>query len=192
MKLNNHYFLLRHGQTIYQTKKKGLLYPFPEKPAVKLTKEGEKQIEKLAGKLKNEKIDLFFSSDFFRTRQTAKIISQKIGVKKINFEKRLRDLNAGIFQGGTTENYRNFFLSKKQRFSKRPPGGENWNDVKKRLLALLKEIEKKYQKKNILIISHADPLWLIAGLLKGFKKEEEFLQIRYTNLYPSVGQFIKI
>ena len=190
---------MRHGQTIYQTKKKDILYPWPEKTftrrslgeggPVVLTKEGEKQIKEVVEKLKKENIDLIFSSDFFRTRQTAGIISKVIRIKPI-FDKRLRDLDMGIFSGGLKENYKNFFTSRKQRFFKRPPKGENWQDVKKRLFDFLKDIEKKYKNKNILIISHGDPLWFLAGIIRGLKTEKEFLKEKYGRFYPNVGQLI--
>ena len=48
MKLKNKYFILRHGQTIYQTKKKNFIYPRSNKSKVNLTKRGEKQIKKAA------------------------------------------------------------------------------------------------------------------------------------------------
>jgi hypothetical protein len=63
VKTNNHYFLLRHGQTVYQTKKVHFLYPWSEEEPIKLTGEGEKMIKSSAEKLKNENINLIFSSD---------------------------------------------------------------------------------------------------------------------------------
>ncbi len=45
MKLRNQYFILRHGDTIYQTEKKGFIYPWPDNPLVRLTKKGKKKIQ---------------------------------------------------------------------------------------------------------------------------------------------------
>ncbi len=191
MKLKNHYFLLRHGQTIYQTEKRDILYPFPEDPPIPITREGERQVKESAEKLKAKNIDLIFSSDFFRTRQTAGIVSRALGVE-VNFDKRLQDLNLGEFRGRLMKDYQDFFSEKKERFFKRPKAGETWNDLKKRLTDFLEEVEKKYRGKNILIISHGDPLWLLVGILKGFTEEEEFLASRNTELYPNVGQFLEI
>jgi len=189
--MNNKYFLLRHGQTIYQAEKRGVLYSSPEIPPVELTEKGKGQIQKAAKALENRRIDLIFSSDFYRTRQTAGIVAKELRLE-INFDVRLRDLNLGEFHGRLKQDYQKFFLEKRERFSNRPLGGESWNDVIKRLNSFLKEIESEYQNKNILIISHGDPLWLLVGILKGFKTEQEFLKTRGTNLYPDVGQLIKI
>lgn len=191
MELKNKYFLLRHGQTPYQRDedKRGILYPFPENPPVEITEEGRKKIEKAAEVLKDKKIDLIFSSDFFRTQQSAGIVSEKLGLE-VNLDKRLRDLNIGDFYGGPKEKYQSYFLTREERFVKRPPNGENWNDVKARLLDFLNDIEKKYQGKNILIVSHGDPLWFLAGIVRGLETDEEFLSQKHVDLYPDVGQLI--
>jgi len=208
--MNNKYFLLRHGQTIYQTEKKDILYPFPENPPVGLTEVGKKQIEEAAEKIKDKGVNLIFSSDFFRTRQTAEIVAKKLGLEiypvksskagvpskaeqfnRVNFDKRLRDLNMGVFYSAKKNDYLNLFSDLKERFSKRPENGENWEDVKKRLTDFLNEIEKKYQNKNILIISHGDPLWLLEGIIRDFKTDEEFLKIRIKDVYPDPGQLIE-
>jgi broad specificity phosphatase PhoE len=191
MKFKNHYFLLRHGQTIYQKEKREILYKASEHFELELTEEGKKQIEAAAKILKNKKIDAIFSSDFLRTRQTAGIVLKELGLEPV-FDERLRDINMGEFHGRSFLEYKNYFKDKKERFKKRTPGGENWEDVIKRLKAVIKDIEKEHEDKNILIISHGDPLWLLAGIIKGFKKEEDFLNIRDTNFYPSVGQLMEI
>lgn len=173
MKLKNQYYILRHGQTIYQTKKKNFIYPaFPENPPIKLTKKGQSQIKKGAKLLKKEGIDLIFASDFFRTKQTAQIVAKEIR-KKIVFDKRLRDVNLGIYHGRKKEEfYQKFPRDFKSRLKMKPEKGENWADVRKRMLNFLKEIDKKYQGKKILIISHGDPLWLLEGTVKGWSPEK--------------------
>lgn len=170
--LKNKYFILRHGQTIYQTKKKKIIYPWPEVPPVSLINRGVKEIKVLAKKLKSQKIDLIYSSDIFRARQTSEIIAKELGLK-VNFDKRLRDINLGIYHGGKKEEfYRDFPRVFPLRFIKRPPGGESWQDVQKRMLNFLKKIDKKQKGKNILIVSHGDSLWLLEGAIKGWNLEK--------------------
>ena len=91
-RFNNHYFILRHGQTTQQVKRKDFIYNWPDKPPIKLTRKGINQIKKAAKKLKSQKIDLIYSSDIYRTRQTAGIVAKKLGIR-VNFDKRLRDIN---------------------------------------------------------------------------------------------------
>lgn len=188
--MKNKYILLRHGETIYQTKKEKFLYPWPDF-INNLTEKGKKQTETVAEKLKNKKIVLIYSSDFLRTRQTAEIVAKILGLKII-FDKRLRDINFGIFQGKETDKYRNFFVNKKQRFFKRPPRGESWRDVRKRMIDFIKDIEKKYKNKTILIISHGDPLWLLFGTLKGLNEEGLLEKKHIKDFYFEVGQFLEL
>lgn len=194
MELNNKYFLLRHGQTIYQKQNRRMNYPSGSDYTLEITEEGQEMIKSAAEKLKSEKIDLIFSSPFLRTKQSAEIASSILGIKEINYDERLVDINMGDFAGRTYEEYEKFFAMKKERFIRNPEGGENWNDILKRLSSFLGEIEKKYKNRSILIISHADPVWLFAGLLRGFEAEEQFLATRKTkdNLYPKVGQIIYV
>lgn len=186
MKLKNKYFILRHGQTAYQTEKRNLIiYPWPEISPIKLTKKGREQVKKAVKILSGKKIDLIFASDFFRTRQTAKIAAEKIK-RKIHLDKRLRDIDLGIFKGKTkAEFYRDFPISSSQkRFHQKPPGGESWFDCRKRMLNFLMYINKKYKGKNILIISHGDPLWLLEGAIKGwsFKKMIEMKKNKISRI----------
>ncbi|MFH1575656.1 MAG: class I tRNA ligase family protein [Candidatus Nealsonbacteria bacterium] len=187
----NNYYILRHGQTDYQVSKKKRMYPWPEETPVRLTEEGERQIEKSAKELKDQKIDVIYCSDIFRTKQTAGIAMEELGAKEIFYDARLRDINHGIYMGGLkTEFYKKF--SPEIRFDEKPENGETWNDCKKRMLSILNEIDKKYQNKNILIISHGDPLWLLGGAMNGFNKEELLRQIFVEQKYIQTGQWRKI
>lgn len=188
---NNKYILLRHGQTTYQKKNLDVLYSQKEQFSLSITKQGEKDIKGVAKKLKKKNIDLIYCSDFYRTRQTAKIIVEELGLDII-FDKRLRDTNFGIFHKKTGKEYRRFFSDKKERYFKRPPKGESWRDVRKRVVAVIKEIEEKYSNKKVLIISHADPVWLIAGYLKGLSEEQLLEQRSTKGLWPDVGQYFEI
>jgi len=173
MILKNKYFILRHGKTIYQEEKKGIIYPsLPENSHVHLTKEGRKQIKKVAKELKKEGIDLIFSSDFSRTKETAEIVAKKLK-KGIIFSEKLRDINLGIYHGKNKKvYYKDFPRGSDKMFFQKPKNGESWLECQKRMIKFLKEVDKKYEGKKILIIGHGDPLWLLMGAVKNwsFKK----------------------
>ena len=191
--MNNTYFILRHGQTIFQTKNKEFMYPWPETAPVKLTEQGKRQIKKSAGFLKTKGIDIIYSSDTFRTRQTAGIAAKELGLKVI-FDTRLRDINLGIYQGGKKEEfYRDFQRDNPKRFSKRPKGGESWNDLKRRMKDFIRSVDKKYENKNILIISHGDPLWLLENaVVKGLNNQELLGEISLNKKYIQPGEVRKL
>ena len=190
-RLKNRYFLLRHGETIHQTEKKGTIYPYywPERKPIPLTKKGEKKVRAVAKKLKKETIDAIYASDFFRTRQTAEIIVKELGLQ-IHYDKRIREINFGIYRGRLKKELLHDFPDGIDKFPLRPKEGESWNDVKKRMSNFIRDIERKYRNKTLLIISHGDPLWLLIGMLKGLSNEE--MLKRKKKIYPDVAELVEI
>ncbi|MCH8741781.1 histidine phosphatase family protein [Patescibacteria group bacterium] len=190
-KLQNQYFILRHGQTTQQIKRAEFTYNWPDKPPVRLTKKGEEQIKIAAKKLKKERINLIYSSDIFRTKQSAGIIARELGLK-IHFDKRLRDINLGVYHGGPKEALYKSFPDPRKRFYQRPKKGESWSDCRGRMLSFLRQVDKKYKNKRILIISHGDSLWLLEGAVKGLINkdilDENFVKGNYIN----VGELRKL
>ena len=153
----------------------------------KLTSKGEKQVQGTAKKLVKEKIDLIISSNLFRAKQTAVILNKVLGVKSF-IETDLVDINSGIFEGKKdSREYRDYFSKNKfDRFETGAPKGENWNQVRERMMKVFEKINQKYKGKKILIVSHADPLWLLKGGLEG-KSNQEILKMDYPGLgsiYP--------
>jgi len=187
--MQNTYFILRHGETPYQLKKEGVIYPWPEPSPILLTKKGKKQIEDAAKNLKKKKIDLIFSSDIPRAKETAGIISNELGIKSI-FDFRIREINLGIYKGKSTKDYEKDFSDRKRKFFERPLNGESRQDCKKRMMDFLEEIDKRYKNKNILIISHGTPLYLLDGAVRGL--EDEKLLEKNKDFSMKVSQFKKL
>ena len=190
MKLDNKYFILRHGQTTQQVKRKDFVYNWPDKPPVKLTIKGISQIKKAARVLKRKKIDIICSSDIYRTRQTADIVAKELGLR-INLDKRLRDINLGAYHGRLKKEFYRDFPDIKKRFTKRPKKGESWNDLKERVLDFLKEIDKKHKSKKILIVSHGDPLWLLEGIIRNFSNKNLLAEI-FKGRFIKTGELRKL
>lgn len=189
--MRNTYFILRHGQTIHQTKKRGIVYGWPDdSPPAVLTKLGKKQVEKAVQQLKNEKIDLIFSSDILRTRQTAEIVARALDLK-INYDERLRDINWGVYQGKSVLRAWAYYRNPKAKFEKAPPEGESWTDCQNRMVEVLREIEERHQGKNVLIISHGDPLWLLEGWIRG-RNQNQLLKQRFSGKFIKTGELRKL
>jgi len=166
--MNNTYFILRHGQA--RSNKYRFISSWPEKRYNPLTKKGKKQVKKAIKEL--EKIDLIFSSDVLRTKLTSEIIAKKFNLK-VNFDKRLREIDTGIFNGKSIKKWHKFFKNK-DRITTRPLKGENYTDIFNRITNFLKEIDKKYKGKNILIVSHCDLLISIQAFVKNISIEQAF------------------
>jgi len=172
--MRNQYYIIRHGYSWRD--KKNISSCWPEKPSRRLTVKGKKQVKEASEKLKKKKINLIFSSDLLRTKQTAEIIGKELGLKP-KFDKRLREVNVGIFNGRPIDEVGRFWDEErkllplnyyKKRFQIAPPKGENYSDIEKRLSDFIKEMEKKYNGRGILIVSHQRPLTLLEKVMHNY------------------------
>ena len=185
--MNNKYFFLRHGQAVSNVKE--IASCWPEKTKFPLTKKGKTQIKAVAEKLKEKKINLIFSSDLLRTKQTAGIVSEKLEIEP-KYDKRLREYDVGIFNDRPLSEFREF-LGDKDRFKTASPKGENYTKITERMFDFFQEIERKYPGKTILIISHQVPLALLEAKIRGISNEEFYEKLsREKRLKP--GELRKI
>ncbi|MCK6462624.1 MAG: class I tRNA ligase family protein [Candidatus Pacebacteria bacterium] len=172
-KSGNRYFVMRHGEGEHNI---GNVINFSLKSSQKypLTETGKKQVLESIKKIKIGRIDLIFYSDFLRTKETAFLVAEKFGLKDENMivDKRLRELDAVFFDGKNSSDYENYFSNKIEEFSKASPDGENLNDLKSRVGDFLYEIDKKFKDKNILIVSHAGPIWMMFSVSGGLNEKE--------------------
>jgi probable phosphoglycerate mutase len=179
---------MRHGEAIANTK--NILSSWPEKFYNHLTAKGIKQVKKSAEELKDKEISLIFSSDLSRAKQTAEIIGKKLKIKP-NYDKRLREISMGEFNGESTENLQRFFKNDRERFKKRIPGGENYNDIGGRVYDFFKDINKKYSGGNILIVSHQVVFVLIEWKVKKLKGTELLKRIIEGKKFQT-GQWVEL
>jgi len=197
MKLRNRYFLLRHGESLKNVK--NFESCWPEKIRVPLTEKGKKQIKAVAKKIMNKKIDLIFSSDLLRAKQTAEILGKKLGLRP-KLDKRLRENNIGIFNGRPIDEIGKFWdkeskLSPLQYYQKRfklaVPKGETYRELEKRLSDFIKETEKKYKGKNILIVSHQRPITLLEKIVHN-DTLDKFVKIIMEKKEIKIGEIRKL
>jgi len=175
MKLRNKYYIMRHAQALSNVR--AICSNWPEKFKNPLTILGREIVRESAEKLKNkldaegQDIDLIFASDLLRTKQTAEIAG-KILEAKPKFDKRLREINFGIFNARSLESMWKHFKSEEERIKQRPPKGETYSEILKRIMSFLKDTDKKYKERNILIVSHDGPLTLLQAKVMGLSLEE--------------------
>ena len=143
-----------------------------------LTEKGREQIKRVIPKLKKAKIDFIFSSDLLRTKETDKILQDGLELEVV-FSKELRELDLGEFSGRPIEDYE-AFMKGKDRFVTVPLDGESWNHLRSRVVQFVKSLEDKFQGKNILLVSHGDPLWMLEASLQGLS-DQEIIKHRYIN-----------
>lgn len=106
-----------------------------------------------------------YSSSLKRAKQTAEILNSETKVP-ISFHDELREVNMGIFNGQPfTEDRKKKHKSLQYDWS--PQGGESMEDVKKRLLKVLKEIKSNNKDNEALIVAHGGIIRLLYFLEKG-------------------------
>ncbi len=172
-KESNQYFILRHAEST-KNQDGEVTSSKLEKDVYDLTEKGKTQAEKVARDLKGKKIDLIFSSPFLRTKRTAEIIASGLKLK-LKIDERLKEVDYGSEHEGMSPESFLKALPYPEYFShKLGLDGESRDDVKKRVFNFIKEIEEKYENKNILIVSHGDPLWMMEGMAQGFTDRELF------------------
>ncbi len=178
----NRFFFVRHGEA--ESNVRDFLASGPEKGKniSRLTPRGKEQAKALGEHFKKIGVDAIFCSPYLRTRETARAISKATGVKVV-VDKRLSEVNGGVFNGRPEREYRAFFEHPIEKFTKAPPGGETLRDVKRRMLAFARDANSRFRGKTIVVVSHADLLWVGEAALKGLSETETF-----ASHYPEVGE----
>ncbi|HNZ84029.1 MAG TPA: class I tRNA ligase family protein [Candidatus Pacearchaeota archaeon] len=198
---NNEYYFLRHGH--YPGMDENINVNKPDEideQKYGLSQKGRDQVSIIIKKF-NRKIDLIVTSDLARTVETAKISAQILGIdeEKIIVDKRLREFDSGIF------NYRNpkekweWFNNQKDSLNQKYENGESFVDFLKRLKDFCNDLNKKYNGKNILIVSHQLTIFAIEEMQKGHGLKEivgtsnDFSHDKYYKINAlKLGQIKKI
>lgn len=162
----NKFLLVRHGEATANTENWIASGSETGKFISKLTPKGEKQVAKLAQELKKKKIAVIYTSPYKRTQETAKAIAETTGAKIIT-DDRLSEINLGVFNHKLIKDSDAFYtpLSAEEYFTAAPEGGESRDDVRKRMHAFIRDINKKHNGETVVIVSHGDPLWMLDAAL---------------------------
>ena len=172
-KLKNDYFALRHGQSRANVAKIVLSdLEDGKKEEYTLTKEGEGQVEISVKKAKGEELlgsdTIIYSSPFSRARKTAEIAKEILGVQEnIIFDDRLRERWFGDWEKTDSTAYEKVWKSDEINPEHKEKNVESSAEVLKRTTSLIKDLEEKYEGRNILLVSHGDALQILqTGFLK--------------------------
>jgi len=125
------------------------------------TEETEKQIKKIIEKLKEEKIDIIYSSPTKRALYLAEKISKKLKVPLV-VDDLLKERNEGIYKDEE-------ILERKAKelgmhyVEYRPPNGESVLDVLERTKKFLEKVKGE----NIVVVTHYMNILCFYSLIKG-------------------------
>jgi isoleucyl-tRNA synthetase len=164
-KAKNTYYIMRHGEAENNTL--NIISSHVDDPK-HLTEKGKGQVKTAAGFFVDKNIDLIITSPFIRTKETTDILASSLNISKKNIviDDRLHELDAGVYHGRPFEEFMAAFPNEK-RFSMRLEGAENYTDIRKRVGEFIYGMERKYTGKNILIITHDGPAFILTSITLG-------------------------
>lgn len=185
-----HIYLFRHGQSKYN--KEGKFTGFIDS---KLTPLGIKQAKKIANKLKNKKIQIAFQTKLSRSKDTLKeVLKFHPECKKIITDNRITERDYGKLSGLThTEIIKKYGEDQYKKwhrgFKDRPPEGESFADVEKRVKPFIKDLIKliKKEKVNVAISAHGNSIRLFRKIIeKAPEKKVVKWEIPYDKYYEYI------
>jgi isoleucyl-tRNA synthetase len=189
-KPKNTYYVMRHGEA--HSNVTGMLDKGTDLKN-HLTEKGVAQVEVAAKNLHDKNIDMIFASPVVRGMETAEIVARELGLP-VSFDERLREYDMGIYDGKSREEYFASFTTSFVAFDARPEGGETHRDMMHRMMAIVYELESKYEGKTILLVTHGGPARMaVAGA--SLLTEEEVVNDELQNngsLYPTNAEVRKL
>ncbi len=132
----------------------------------KLSTRGRKQARQLAQHLKNIRLDYIYTSDLARTVETATIIASFHPHAIMAKSTLLRERNLGKFQGKKVSE-KDWQSLPGNQYTNKPPGGENFAEVRKRIKKFYRHLRRGHLTQTILIVGHDDSMRLLEGILLG-------------------------
>ncbi len=180
-------YIFRHGQTYYNKNKW-----FTGLKDSKLTPKGIREAKIIAKKLKNKKFQVAFITKLTRSKQTLKeVLKYHSECRKIIKDNRMIERRYGKLEG----KHHNTVIKKYGKkqydswhrgFNTRPPGGESFADVEKRVRKFINYLVKyvKKNKINVAISAHGNSIRLFRKIMeKASKKQAVKWFIPYDKYY---------
>jgi 2,3-bisphosphoglycerate-dependent phosphoglycerate mutase len=151
---------------------------------VPLSELGERQSDSvgrwIGGMDPREHPTIVLVSPYVRAMETADIALRAAGLEHLPrvTDERLREREFGVLDGLTKRGIRERFPEEADRrarlgkFYHRPPGGESWADVIKRLRDLIHEIGRDYPGERVLVVAHQVVVLLFRYVLEHLSESD--------------------
>ena len=165
-------YLIRHGESLANAKRIYLGHTDWD-----LSPLGKEQAECVAEFLKDEKIDVIYSSDLIRAYNTALPHAKRRGMEIIP-DKSFREIYLGEWECSPLDELEakypeEFSIGWRQNFGIcSVPGGESVPELAKRIYAAVERVGKENEGKTVLVACHAAAIRSFWGLLTNTPAEE--------------------
>lgn len=148
------FIMVRHGESESNRDRR-----FTISSEIPLTEAGIRQSEKAALRIAELfKPEAIISSPFSRALRTSEIIAAQLRLP-IEIAPDLRERDLGVLKGQPYENARQMrrkdpSYNRAQKWLWRPPGGESYEDVRRRVISAVESLMAKYCDSEIVVVSH--------------------------------------
>lgn len=169
-------FLVRHGQSQWNLENR-----FTGWQDVDITEVGKQEARTVGKMLKEEKVDVAFTSKLIRAQHTLKIILEEYGKTNMSImmDEALNERSYGMLEGlNKFETAEKYGVEKvhtwRRSFDIAPPGGESLKDTYERVIPYFeKHIHPRLKKgQNVLIVAHGNSLRALIMYLEQLTPEE--------------------
>ena len=156
--------LVRHGETDWNRDGR-----WQGGSDTRLNDVGREQARALAQQLDGE-IDVLYSSDLARARETAEIVAAKLGLE-VRLDPRLRERGFGSWEGLTTTEIEERFADAHRRWLAGEGAGaddaEAFEDFSARVEDFLSDVLRLHPGEEVLVVSHGGSIRVIHALAAG-------------------------
>lgn len=157
---------VRHGETEWNRLRK-----IQGQTDIPLNETGKQQAALAADRLVHETWDGIYASDLARARQTAEIISDRLGVKILGLDARLRERGFGSLEG-TLYGTRNVeWAAKDGRNGAGASDVESESAIVERGLGFVNELTTRMAGKKVIVVSHGGFIRRLLAVLTGVRLE---------------------
>jgi|AntRauTorcE11898_2_1112593.scaffolds.fasta_scaffold00018_48 alpha-ribazole phosphatase len=157
-------YLIRHGQTDANVNK-----IYQGNANVPLNEKGKEQAKIVAWRFESYPIQSLYTSDLERALDTARSINHYHDLK-LNIEKDLQEISLGEWQGKTRaeveKDYGDFIRQRQEKndiYTTAVPGGESYQTLEKRAVAILNKIVEKEGSEHVAVVTHGGVIKAIIG-----------------------------
>lgn len=167
---------VRHGEADYNVLDRVNAHPNVQN---NLTVTGHEQAACCRQSLRDTPIEVIYCSEFPRTQQTANIINQQFNAPLL-IDPRINETGAFAFEGKPVQQWHGANVP--DRCSAIIPGCEPLSDMKQRLADFL-DFLRTLPQRHIAVVSHAEPIQVMVGLLHG-QADQDALQRPVSHCLP--------
>jgi broad specificity phosphatase PhoE len=156
--------LVRHGETDWNRDGR-----WQGHSDTQLNDAGREQAQRVAGELGD--VDVIYSSDLARARETADIIAAQLGGLKVNVDQRLRERSFGAWEGRTAPEIEADFAEQLARWRAGKGVGaddaEPFDAFGDRVRDFLEDLLAKHPGATVLVVAHGGSIRVIHALASG-------------------------